>query len=238
MTQANPISLTSLDSVEITGRGRIYIVEINRSDYANLLGQTVILDGKLVTITAVSTPCFPTRNGDRVAIDVMVEPVKPYIQRRHFADLLHSQMAVNPDIWVLVADLGFKMWDEIARDYPDRFVNVGAAEQLLVGAGVGLALEGKLPICYSITPFLLYRPAELIRNYLDHEKINVKLVGAGNEGDYAHDSFSHHIFNVPQTMSLYPNISTYLPDKSAAALDADFPAFINDPKPSLMVLRK
>lgn len=163
---------------------------------------------------------------------------KPYVPRRHFADLLHAAMATNPDIWLCTADLGYGMFREIERDYPDRFVNVGAAEQLLVGAGVGLALEGKLPICYSITPFLLYRPAEWLRNYLDHERINVKLVGAGDFADYAHDGFSHHIHNVLKTMSIYPRITTYLPDKNAAALEIDFPTFLADSKPGLMVLRK
>lgn len=163
---------------------------------------------------------------------------KPYISRRHFADLLHARMAIDQLVHVVVADLGFMMWTEIERDYPDRFHNVGAAEQLMVGVAVGLALDGKLPICYSITPFILYRPAEWIRNYLDHEKICVKLVGAGNESDYAHDGFSHHIFNVKETMSLYPNISTYLPAKAATELERDFPTFISDPRASLMVLRK
>lgn len=168
----------------------------------------------------------------------MSQSPKPYVPRRHFADLLHAAMATNPDIWVCAGDLGYGMLKEIERDYPDRFVNVGAAEQLLVGAGVGLALEGKLPICYSITPFILYRPAEWLRNYLDYEKINVKLVGAGNEDDYAHDGFSHHIYNIEQTMSLYPNITTYLPTKDFAALEVDFAAFLAHPNPSLMVLRK
>lgn len=168
----------------------------------------------------------------------MTQLPKPYVPRRHFADLLHAAMAANPDIWVCTADLGYGMFREIERDYPGRFVNVGAAEQLLVGAGVGLALEGKLPICYSITPFITHRPAEWIRNYLDHEQINVKLVGAGNEADYAHDGFSHHIFNVETYMATYPNINTYLPTRAPEDLVSQFATFIGDARPSLMVLRK
>ena len=94
--------------------------------------------------------------------------------RKCFADALHSQMAENRKIWVITADLGYKMWDRVREDYPDRFINVGAAEQVMVGIGIGLALEGKIPILYSITPFLLYRPFESIRNYIDREKIPVK----------------------------------------------------------------
>ncbi len=163
---------------------------------------------------------------------------KPYIQRKHFADLLLIEMRANPNIVVYTADLGFVMFDEIRAEFPDRFVNMGAAEQLMVGAAVGAALCGKLPICYSITPFIAYRPAEWIRNYLDHEQVNVKLVGAGYGGDYAHDGFSHHIWNLEPTMSCYPNLSLYTPSREPDDLIADFAAFMTDPKPGLMVLRK
>ncbi len=163
---------------------------------------------------------------------------KPYMPRRHFADLLLIEMRANPNIVVYVADLGYMMWNEIRAEFPDRFVNMGASEQLLVGAAVGAALCGKLPICYSITPFIAYRPAEWIRNYLDHEQINVKLVGAGLGADYAHDGFSHHIWNLGPTMACYPNLSLYTPDRAPESLDGDFAAFMADPKPGLMVLRK
>lgn len=168
----------------------------------------------------------------------MTQPAKPYVPRRHFADLLHAEMARNPDVWLLTGDLGYGMLREIERDYPDRFVNVGAAEQLLVGAGVGLALDGKLPICYSITPFIVYRPAEWIRNYLDHEQINVKLVGAGYGNDYAHDGFSHHIWNLGPTMACYPNLSLYTPSRAPGDLESDFKTFMTDARPGLMALRK
>ncbi len=167
----------------------------------------------------------------------MTQSPKPYIPRRHFADLLHTEMARNPDIWVLTGDLGYGMLKEIERDYPDRFVNVGAAEQLLLGAGVGLALDGKLPICYTITPFL-FRAAEWMRNYLDHESINVKLVTAGLEDDYAHDGFSHHFFNLPTFMQSFPKIDLCLPSRKPEYLESHFARFMADPKPGLMVLRK
>ena len=54
--------------------------------------------------------------------------------RRIFADTLHRKMRKNRDIWVVTGDLGYKMWDPIKKDYPGRYLNVGAAEQLMVGA--------------------------------------------------------------------------------------------------------
>src|SRR5574343_6428 len=103
--------------------------------------------------------------------------------RRLFADLLYEEMRLDDRIVLLTGDLGYGMWDKIRDTYSDRFFNVGSAEQLLIGSAVGLALENKIPICYSVTSFLLYRPFEFIRNYLNHEKIPVKLLGGGLNKD-------------------------------------------------------
>lgn len=112
-------------------------------------------------------------------------------QRGYFAHALYNEMCENPDIFLVVADLGYKVFDRIQTDFPERFINVGAAEQAAVGISVGLAQEGRVPFVYSITPFLLYRPFETIRNYLEHEQVPVKLVGSGRDKDYKHDGFSH-----------------------------------------------
>ena len=134
--------------------------------------------------------------------------------RRVFADTLHERMRANKNIWVITGDLGYKMWDHIKSDYPDRFVNVGAAEQLMVGMGVGLALYGKIPFLFSITTFLLYRPFEAIRNYINHEKIPVKLIGSGRGKDYASDGFSHWAEEDLSIMNIFVNINSRWPKTS------------------------
>jgi len=134
--------------------------------------------------------------------------------RRCFADIMHSKMAENKDIWVVTSDLGYKMWDQIRNDYGDRFINVGAAEQVMVGIGIGLAIEGKIPFVYSITPFLLYRPFETIRNYINREKIPVKLVGSGRNQDYIHDGFSHWAQEDKDVMKIFSNINSRWPEEN------------------------
>src|SRR5579859_4444651 len=103
----------------------------------------------------------------------------PLNMRAHFAQVLEKEMRHNSKIWIVTGDLGYKLWDNVRLKYPDRFINVGAAEQAMVGVGVGLALSGQIPFLYSITPFLLYRPFETLRNYVHYEKIPVKLIGSG-----------------------------------------------------------
>ena len=74
--------------------------------------------------------------------------------RRRFQELLTEEMRKNEDIVLLVGDVGYRVFDHLREDYPDRVINPGAAEQLMIGMGAGLAMEGKIPVCYSITPFV------------------------------------------------------------------------------------
>lgn len=132
--------------------------------------------------------------------------------RAVFANEIHKRMSKNEKIWVLVNDLGYKMWDKVRQDFPERFINTGAAEQTAAGICVGLALEGRIPIFYSITTFLLYRCFETIRNYINHEKIPVKLVGSGRNKDYSHDGISHWAQEDKQIMKIFKNIQAKWPE--------------------------
>lgn len=132
--------------------------------------------------------------------------------RGWFAYELYKQMSKNERIWLLVGDLGYKAFDYIKRDFPERFINCGAAEQSMIDISIGLALNGKIPFVYSITTFLLYRPFEAIRNYINHEKIPVKLIGAGRDRDYLHDGFSHWAKEDKKIMQILDNIQTKWPE--------------------------
>ncbi len=154
--------------------------------------------------------------------------------RGWFAYELHKQMVKNTKIWLVTGDLGYGMFDKIKRDFPERFVNVGAAEQTLLGVSIGLAYEGMIPITYSITPFLLYRPFETIRNYVNREKVPIILVGGGRDKDYGHDGFSHWSDEDKRVMTLFPNIiSTWpeskesIPDLFETILSSTVPYYLN-----------
>lgn len=150
--------------------------------------------------------------------------------RGHFAYEVHKQMSRNANIWVLTNDLGYKMWDFVRTDYPNRFINVGAAEHALLGVAIGLALQGKIPIVYSITSFLLFRPFEAIRNYIHHEKIPVKLIGSGRDKDYIHDGISHWSEEDKKILELFNNITASWP-KSLEEIPDIVKKMINSKKP-------
>jgi len=155
--------------------------------------------------------------------------------RKQFASLLKNKLKVNKKIHFLTADLGFGLFDDFEEEYQDNFHNVGAAEQLLIGAGVGLTLGGKIAICYSISPFLIYRPFEFIRNYVNYEKIPVKLVGAGRDKDYLHDGISHWAEDDEKILSCFPNIKIYKP-LTSKDLDECFEDFLYNDSPAYLNL--
>ena len=144
-------------------------------------------------------------------------------------------MGTDSRIFLLTADLGYGILDDIRRDFPDRAVNVGSCEQLMIGMAVGLANSGFVPVCYSITPFLLYRPFEMIRNYVNHEKVNVKLVGSGRDKDYSHDGITHWAEDDMSIMKNLSNISLFKPKELTADV---FKTFLFSEKPTYLNLSR
>lgn len=154
-----------------------------------------------------------------------------------FAGEIYKQIKVNKNIFVVVGDVGYMVWDEVKRDFPHNFINAGASEQAMMDIGIGLALSGKIPIVYTITPFLLYRPFESIRTYINHEKIPVKMVGSGRDRDYEILGFSHWSEDDRDVMRLFPNIVSCWPTKSDE-IPALVELILNDKRPYYINLKK
>jgi len=152
-------------------------------------------------------------------------------------DLLFDSMADNENIVVLTADLGFGLLDRIRDTYTDRFWNVGAAEQLMIGAAIGLAESGKIPVCYSMSSFLLYRPFEMLRNYVNYENIPVKLIGSGRDRDYSHDGISHWAHDDMTVLQSLPNIESYKP-ADIRELEQWWPQFMFGTNPAYLNLTR
>lgn len=155
--------------------------------------------------------------------------------RRTFADCLLEEMQFNKDIFLLMGDLGYKVFDAHIVSFPDRVINCGASEQMMLDVAVGLAQSGKIPFVYSITPFLLYRGFETLRTYINHENVNVKLIGSGRDKDYEIDGFSHDATDVKTILSTLPNIIQYWPSKKEEIKGMIQEMIINN-KPSFLSL--
>jgi transketolase len=82
---------------------------------------------------------------------------------------------------LLVGDLGYSFCEEFQRELPGQFINVGIAEQNMIGVATGLAIAGKKPYCYSGAVFINYRCLEQIRDAWAQE-IKINVVGTGASG--------------------------------------------------------
>jgi transketolase len=135
--------------------------------------------------------------------------------RKEFATLLLNEMNQNNKIILLTADIGYGILDTIRSKYPERVINIGASENLMIGIAIGYYYEGYIPICYTISPFLIYRPFEMIRNYINYENIPIKLIGAGRDKDYIHDGITHWADDDSIIIgSSFPNIKINKPEIS------------------------
>ena len=157
--------------------------------------------------------------------------------RKECMTLLANSMVEDPSIRVITADLGFGVLDQIRSAYPDRFYNVGAAEHLMIGVAIGMANEGLKPVCYSMSSFLLYRPFEMLRNYVNYENVPVKLIGSGRDRDYSHDGVSHWADDDETVLQALPRIGCFKPE-SIVELENIWERFINSNKPEYLNLTR
>ena len=96
-------------------------------------------------------------------------------------------------VWALTGDLGIGLFDDFAARAPGRYLNVGIAEQNLVGVAAGLAYAGKVPFAYSIAPFIdLARRTTRSASTSRCRGANVKLVGVGGGVAYGYLGPTHH----------------------------------------------
>ena len=131
--------------------------------------------------------------------------------RKSFAQELIKRARKDDRIWLLVGDLGYGVWDEFFKEFPDRAINCGASEMAMTDIAVGLALERKVPFVYSIPTFLIYRPFETLRTYVNRENIKVLMIGSGRDDDYHQDGFSHFAGDVTDFLDPLENIKQYFP---------------------------
>jgi len=152
--------------------------------------------------------------------------------RRKFAVDLYELMKQDENIILIAVDMGFGMFNKIRDELPGQYYNPGAAEQVAVTMAVGLALSGKIPVVYTITPFLIFRPMEAIRLYLDYESIPVKLVGSGRGQDYLHLGFSHDASD-HEILKQFKNINFIVPEN-----DFDLKEIIYSGRPTYLNLKR
>jgi transketolase len=131
--------------------------------------------------------------------------------RDHFIQRLTSLVQKDPNILLITGDLGFSVFDDFRKDYPNNFINVGVAEQEMIGLATGLALEGKTTFTYSIANFATLRCLEQIRNDAAYHGANVNVVCIGGGFSYGPLGISHHATEDLAILRSIPDITVVAP---------------------------
>jgi transketolase len=143
--------------------------------------------------------------------------------RAEFAAHLTALARQDRRIVLLTGDLGFAVLEPFAEEFPDRFHNVGVAEQNMLGLATGLADAGYLPFAYSIATFASMRGYEFLRNGAALHELPVRVVGMGAGLDYGHNGVTHYALEDVAIMRAQPSVCTIAPadaEQARAGLDA------------------
>src|SRR3990167_3410963 len=125
----------------------------------------------------------------------MGEIIKVQDKRREFIDTLIELAEKDDRVVLVVPDVGFLYIEEFQKRFPGRYFNFGVTEQSTIMIAVGLALSGFKPYVYSMINFVLFRPAEMVRNGIVCHRANVKLLGVKGSAAYSFLGFSHNLLH-------------------------------------------
>ncbi len=127
----------------------------------------------------------------------------------------------DPRVHLLTGDLGYMALEPFSERFPDRFFNMGVAEQNMVGVATGLAEAGLVPFVYSIVTFATLRPYELIRNGAILHQFPIRIVGVGGGLEYGTNGPSHYGIEDVGVMRVQPGMTVIVPadrDQARTAL--------------------
>ena len=131
--------------------------------------------------------------------------------RTAFIETLCELAAQDKRVWLLAGDLGFSVLERFAQRFPERYVNMGVAEQNMTGVAAGLALEGRIVFTYSIANFPVMRCLEQIRNDVCYHNLDVKIVAVGGGVAYGAAGYTHHAIEDFAVMRAMPNMTVVAP---------------------------
>ncbi len=134
--------------------------------------------------------------------------------RDAFVSAITELAATNPKVILLTGDLGFGIFDDYSTRFPEQFLNVGVAEQNMIGVGTGMALEGYTVFAYSIANFATLRCLEQIRNDAAYHEANVTIVASGGGFTYGSLGMSHHATEDVAILRALPGITVVVPADS------------------------
>mgnify|MGYP001243869516 CR=1 FL=1 len=157
--------------------------------------------------------------------------------RKIFIQKLVEKASKNKKIVLIVGDLGYGIVEPFKKKFPERFFNVGVAEQGMAGLAAGLAIKGFHVFIYSIANFPTFRCAEQIRNDIDYHNLSVTVVSVGSGLGYGNLGYSHHAIQDYALMRSFPNTLIVSPSNNKE-VEGSMNYLLKNPQPSYLRLDK
>ena len=164
--------------------------------------------------------------------------IKAQDTRRIFIDTLIELASSDPEICLMVPDVGFNYIEEFQKRFPDRYFNFGVTEASTFIIAAAMALSGKKPYVYSMINFVTFRVHEMIRNAVCMHKANVKILGVKGSEKYKFLGFSHNLLRDDEEidfLSKLPGMKTYVPESPEETRDAMMKSY-QEPGPAYIRL--
>lgn len=140
--------------------------------------------------------------------------------RNALARTLYELAKEDDRIVVLVADISpAGAMEDFRREFPSRFINVGIAEQSMIGLAAGLAQRGYRPFCYTIATFALFRAYEFVRDDLAYQNLPVTVVGMGAGLSYSTLGGTHQAVEDVAVAMACPNLTVLAPCDPAETVE-------------------
>ncbi len=137
--------------------------------------------------------------------------------RDAYFDAIYVAGATNPNLVIITNDMDVFSLRRFKQDYPDRFINVGVAEQNMINVAAGLASCGKTVLVFGISSFVTFRCYEQLRFNVCSMNLPVIIAGIGSGFAFSHDGPTHHGTQDVAVMRALPEMTIYCPGDTVAA---------------------
>jgi transketolase len=131
--------------------------------------------------------------------------------RQQMVKTLEELMACDERLVVVLAVISYSLFNQTTSAFANRILNLGIMEQTMVSVAAGLAMEGFIPAVHSITPFLVERPFEQIKDDFCYQQLSGKFISTGASYDYSTEGMTHQGSGDVQILRSLPGMQIVVP---------------------------
>ena len=131
--------------------------------------------------------------------------------RQQMAKTLEELMEYDKRLVVVLAEISYSLFNKNNVAFAKRILNLGIMEQTMVSVAAGIAMEGLIPVVHSITPFLVERPFEQLKDDFCYQQLGGNFISTGASYDYSEEGMTHHGSGDVQILRSLPGMQIVVP---------------------------